>query len=351
MYPRILIDREKVKHNTKVIAEMANDKGIAIYAVTKVYCGNTDIAKASLEGGAVGLADSRIENLKKLAEFDIEKIMLRIPMISQAEEIVKYADISLNSEIETIKALGIEAKKNGSVHKIVLMIDLGDLREGILPEDVDKTVAAILDVEGILLYGIGVNLTCYGGVIPDDNNLGQLSDLARHIEEKFHIHLNVVSGGNSSSIYMLEGGLPERIDNLRIGEAIVLGRETKEGLRIENTYDDAFMLEAEIVELKEKDSYPKGTIGMDAFGNKPEYVDKGKMKRAIIAVGRQDVSPSNITPVDERLEIIGASSDHMIIDVTHSNIAYKVGMTMKFKLDYSSLLSLFTSEYIKKEIL
>ncbi|MEA3424282.1 MAG: ornithine racemase Orr [Bacillota bacterium] len=350
MYPRLIIDTDKIKHNTRTIVQMSKENSIDVYAVTKVYCGYPKVAMASLEGGAKGLADSRIENLVKLKDLNSEKILLRLPMISEAEKVVEYADISLNSELGTIKALGLAAANQKKVHKIILMIDLGDLREGILPEDVDETVEQILKVEGILLHGIGVNLTCYGGVIPDEDNLGQLNEIAMHIEEKFSIKLDIVSGGNSSSIYMLEKGLPNRINNLRIGEAIVLGRETKDGDRIKNTYDDAFVLEAEIIELKEKDSLPKGTIGMDAFGNKPTFTDKGRMLRAIVAIGRQDVNPSNLIPYDENIEIIGASSDHMIIDVTRSSEEYHVSGIIRFKMEYGALLPLCTSEYVDKEI-
>ena len=351
MYPKLIIDTDKVRHNTHTIVKMAKNNNINIYAVTKVYCGYPKVAMASLKGGAIGLADSRIENLMKLKEFSCEKILLRLPMISEADKVIVYSDISLNSELRTIEALGKAAYKIKKEHKIILMIDLGDLREGILPEDVDKTVEQILNIEGIKLYGIGVNLTCYGGVIPDEVNLGELENIAKNIEKKYSIELSIISGGNSSSIYMLNKRMPNRINNLRIGEAIVLGRETKEGNRINDTYDDAFILEAEIIEFKEKNSLPKGMIGMDAFGNKPSFVDKGRMKRAILAIGRQDVNPSNLIPIDENIEIIGASSDHMIIDATHCNEKYCVGDILRFKLEYGALLPLCTSEYVYKDII
>jgi predicted amino acid racemase len=351
MYPRLTINTEKVKKNTEKIVEMANARGISVDAVTKVYCGDPRIAEACLDGGAKRLADSRVENLIKLADLPAEKVLLRLPMISEAEKVVNAADISLNSEFKTIRALGEAAVKNNLIHRIVLMIDLGDLREGILPEDAENTVSEIVKIDGIEMTGIGVNLTCYGGVIPDESNLGQLARIAEKLENQFDLKLQIISGGNSSSIYLLEGGLPEKINHLRVGEAIVLGRETKEGDRIPGTYDDAFILEAEIIELKEKDSLPKGSIGMDAFGNRPVFIDKGRMVRAILAVGRQDVNPGNLIPMDERVEVIGASSDHMIIDVTAVRERYSVGDIMRFKLEYGALLPLCTSEYILKEII
>ncbi len=348
MYPKIVVDLKKVEQNTKIVADVCAEKNVDIMGVTKVFCGAVEIAEAEMKGGIKYFADSRIENLMKLKDFDLPKVLLRLPMISQVDEVVQYADISLNSELKTIEALNIVAMAKKKIHKIILMIDLGDLREGILPAQFDETVQAILKMNNIMLHGIGVNLTCYGGVVPNEDNLGQLSVFAKHVKDEYKHHLEIVSGGNSSSYYLLpQDRLPEGINNLRMGEILVLGRETAYGELVEGMHDDAFIFEAEIIELKEKDTVPTGEIGMDAFGNKPTFVDKGKRMRAILAVGRQDVDPTSLIPLDERMDYFGSSSDHMMWDVTDCD--YKVGDIVRFKLEYGSILSLFTSQYIEKE--
>ncbi|SKC70021.1 ornithine racemase Orr [Maledivibacter halophilus] len=350
--PRIEIDINKVKHNTKVLVDLCKKHHIDIAGVTKVFCAIPKVANTMVEGGVKYLADSRIENLVKLAELNIPKLLLRLPMISQVHEVVKYADISLNSELSTIEELSKEAIKLNKVHEIILMVDLGDLREGVWVDDVNSIVKEILKLKGIKLKGIGTNLTCYGGVLPNKENLGQLAGIADEIKNEFNIELDIISGGNSSSLYIIEKNeIPDKINNLRLGESIVLGRETAYGNSIENTYQDAFKLAAEIIELKVKPSIPIGEIGMDAFGNKPTFEDKGNRKRAILAVGRQDVNPDNLIPINEKIEIIGASSDHLIIDVTDSEKEYKVGDEIKFNLEYGALLQLTTSEYIHKQII
>lgn len=349
--PRLEIDTNKIMNNTKVLANLCSNNNIKIAGVTKVFCGEPKITKAFLDGGVEYLADSRIENLKKLRDINVKKILLRLPMISQVDEVVIYSDISLNSEINTIKKLSEAALKQNKTHEIILMIDLGDLREGIWPENVLDTVEKILSFSGVKLIGVGVNLTCYGGVIPSTDNLGKLVEIAENIEKKFDIELQLISGGNSSSLDLLQkNNMPSKINNLRLGESIVLGRETAYGNPIENTYQDAFTLVAEIIELKEKPSIPIGEIGMDAFGNKPVFEDKGLRKRAILAIGRQDVNPGNLIPLDKDIEIIGASSDHLIIDVTDSDKNYKVGDEIRFNIEYGALLQLMTSEYVYKDI-
>jgi predicted amino acid racemase len=194
-----------------------------------------------------------------------------------------------------------------------------------------------------------VNLTCYGGVIPTKDNLGQLLEIHQHIKDKFGLKIELVSGGNSSSYYLFEENeFPKGINNLRMGEILVLGRETTYGNLVDGLQDDVFIFEAEIVELKDKPSIPTGKIGMDAFGNVPSFEDKGIRKRAILATGVQDVKPSDLMPVDEKLTLLGASSDHMIWDLSDSESDYKVGDVLRFKVSYGALLALYTSEYIYK---
>ena len=95
---------------------------------------------------------------------------------------------------------------------------------------------------------------------------------------------------------------------------------------------------------------PIGEIGRDAFGEKPVFEDKGMMKRAILSIGRQDARIENLSPRDGGAEIIGASSDHMLLDVTACKRRLKVGDIMEFNLSYGGLLSVITSSYVSKII-
>lgn len=350
MNPRIDIYLNKIKHNASTLLEYCRPFNLSTAAVTKGFCGKYEIAEVLVEAGVKYLADSRLENFVKMKDLPLEKILLRLPMISQANEVVTYADISLNSELETIKALNDAAEDISTIHKIILMLDLGDLREGIFDEfELEKTVKEIKDLNNIDLIGVGTNLTCYGGVIPNEANLGQLLAAAEKIEELLGKKLDIISGGNSSSVYMLmNNSIPAGINHLRLGEAILLGSETAYGNPIPNTYQDAFQLVAEIIELKEKPSVPIGEIGRDAFGNVPTFVDKGTHKRGILAVGKQDIATHPITPEDQQIEILGGSSDHLIVDFTACDKEYKLGDEVVFNVGYGSMLALMTSDYVYK---
>ncbi|HYE80797.1 MAG TPA: ornithine racemase Orr [Clostridia bacterium] len=350
-YPAVRVDTKKLTHNTKVLVEKCSKLGIDVVPVTKVYCGMPEVAGASVAAGVKMLADSRIENIIKLKAIDVPKVLLRIPMLSQVDEIVEYVDISLNSEYEVIKALSEKALEKGKIHKIILMVDLGDLREGEWSETAVEFVGKIINLKGVKLAGVGTNLTCYGAVIPSKENLGLLVSVAEEIERKYDIKLDIISGGNSSSLHLLEKKeVPGRINQLRLGEAIVLGNETAYGGRISGTYADVFTYVAEIIELKEKPSVPVGETGVDAFGEKPVYTDRGIRKRAILATGRQDVRPDGISPRDKDAIVLGASSDHLIIDVSDCKKDYKTGDIMEFDMSYGAMLAAFTSEYVDKVI-
>ncbi|HOA42773.1 MAG TPA: alanine/ornithine racemase family PLP-dependent enzyme, partial [Bacillota bacterium] len=142
--------------------------------------------------------------------------------------------------------------------------------------------------------------------------------------------------------------LPEGINNLRIGEAFILGNETAYGQCIAGTNGDAIVLEAQIIELKTKPSVPIGEAGMDAFGQRPVYEDRGNIKRAILAIGKQDADIDSMTPIDPDIDILGASSDHLIMDVTPSKKEYKVGDVISFTLGYGGLLKAATSNYVNR---
>lgn len=350
--PALTIDIKKIQHNTEAMVEMCEKIGIKIAAVTKGYCAIPEIAEASVRGGVSMLADSRIENLIKIKELNIPKILLRLPMISQAEQVIEYADISLNSEYKTIEVLSKKALEKNKIHKIILMVDLGDLREGVWHSNVIKYIEKILKLKGIKLIGIGTNLTCYGGVLPSEKNLGLLRDIAIEIENTYNISLEIVSGGNSSSVYLIENKkIPDKINNLRLGEAILFGTEFAYGHRIKNTYSDAFKLYVEIIEIKHKPSLPIGEIGLDAFGKKPTFIDKGIRKRAILGIGKQDMSLDNIKPKDSQIDIIGGSSDHLIVDITSCEREYDIGDVIEFDLHYVGVLRAMTSDYVYKTII
>ncbi len=352
MYPRLLIDLEKIKNNVRAVRNLTEKANVELGIVTKSFTADRKIVEAIVEQGTDFLADARIENIKNYADLGVPALLLRIPQPCELENVIKYAEISLNSEISTIRKMDVEAKKQGKTHKVVLMIDLGDLREGIFFENEDEILNMANEInklENVELYGVGVNLTCYGAVIPKNDNLSKLVGLAEKIEKELGIKLQMISGGNSSSVYLIDRGeLPKGINSLRIGEAFILGNETAYGEKIDGSVDDAVILQAQLVEVKNKPTLPIGEIGKDAFGQVPYYEDLGIQKRGIIALGKQDTDLDSMIPIDTNVKIMGGSSDHTIVHLTDSDKDYQVGDIVEFKLGYGALLKLFTSKYVDR---
>jgi predicted amino acid racemase len=350
-YPRLCIDIEKLKANLAVLSAAVKGAGCSLSIVTKVFCADERIVETLAASPLVDyLADSRLHNLRKCAGRGKPTMLLRLPQACEIEDVVSFADISLNSEQDTLELLNIEAGRQHKRHSVLLMIDVGDLREGIYFTEEDRILAAAAAVRGMSnleLRGLGINLSCYGAIVPTRDNLSILVSLARRVREYCGVELPLVSGGNSGSFCLIEKGeLPAGINNLRLGEAFIVGREAAYKTRIKNTFDDAVILEAQIIEAQTKPSLPLGERGLNAFGERPVFRDQGMIRRAICAVGRQDVELTGIVPVDGGIEILGASSDHLILNISPSEQNYRVGDTVHFIPNYTALLRLFTSPYI-----
>lgn len=352
MNPTLNIDLDKFAQNTSALLERCHARNITVAAVTKVYCAEPRLVQVLIDQRVDFLADSRIENIENYPPSDIPSMLLRLPSPSAALRTVRSCDISLNSEISTIRKLAEAAASIGKVHRIIVMVDLGDLREGIYFEDESllyETVAYTLSQKSLRLEGLGVNLTCYGSVIPTNENLGRLCDAGRRIEEHFGIKLPIISGGNSSTLYMLDGDdMPDGITNLRLGESMVRGVETAYTKELPYLNTDVVTLEAEIIELQYKPSMPVGLIGVNAFGEVEEYTDRGRRTRAIVAVGRQDANHEGLTCLEPGVEMVGSSSDHLIVDVTDARKDLAVGDTLRFSMSYGAILRGFTSRYVDR---
>lgn len=352
--PRLEIDLDKIYYNAHELVARLAEHRISVTGITKAALGSVEIAKTFVQAGVSGLGDSRIENIEHMRFADnnaltseVPMTLIRSPMLSQVEQVVKFADTSCNTEIEVIKKLSYEAQKQNRNHQILLMVELGDLREGIMPDDLIDTVREVISLPYISLIGIGTNLACRCGVSPDAANMAILSELAERIEEMFNLRLDVVSGGNSANLlWVLSGGNKTgRINNLRLGEAILLGCETLQRHPIDGLFSDAFTLVTEVIESKIKPSQPTGDIAQAAFGDAYPVTDRGPVRQSILAIGMQDIDPCGMQ-APRGISVLGASSDHLVIESTENKLL--LGEEIIFQLNYSALVRAMTSPFVSK---
>lgn len=358
-YPRVTADLGKIRHNAATLTRLCKAHGVSAAAVTKVVCADERISRVLAESGACMLADSRIRNLAALQGVAMQtekpRLLLRAPAPSEAAEAVSSSEAMLVSECDTIRALEKAAEKKGVRVKIILMIDMGDLREGVFYTQRTRILLAARAVQNaphLELYGVGTNLTCYGAILPDEGNLGALCEIADWLRRETGERIPLVSGGNSSSLGLMQSGrMPKGVNHLRLGESILLGNDTASCRPIEGLYSDAFIVSAKLIEVQTKPSKPIGTSGANAFGERVEIKDEGEQTRGILNIGRQDTIADGLSPLDAGLVILGASSDHLIVNLTNSVQKYAVGDRIEFVPNYGALLAAYTSAYVEKTYL
>ena len=356
-FPALEVNLDAIRTNAQVLCGICAKNGISVAGVIKFSDGDLKVAKAYADGGCAQLAVSRAKHLKALKEAFPEKetLLTRGPTRGDIEDTARYADLSLHSDADVLKLMDEAAGKAGTRPGIILMLDVGDLREGV--DNIEELVELAKLTESLPnlnLRGVGTNHACLNGVLPTWDNLTFLVNGAKAVEEAIGRKLDIISGGSSINLLLLKDGIntmPPEVNHLRLGGTIAnpmnirLGR----GLVFPGTREDTVRLTAEIVEIHVKDSAPKNSTKNWA-GLEVVREDKGRRLRAILAIGSQDVGDAaTMIPLDEGVEMVGCSSDHTIVDVTDTGKEWKSGDTLTFKVRYANMLYAFTGDHVNVE--
>ncbi|MBF0313711.1 MAG: alanine/ornithine racemase family PLP-dependent enzyme [Oligoflexia bacterium] len=363
--PKLEIHLGKLEHNARLEVEILAKYGVTVMGVNKVFNGMPETAQAIINGGITTIAEARIANLKKLQHLDCSKCLLRTPTLSEIEDTVLFADLSLCSDLITIRALSKEAVRQNKAHQLLLMIDMGDLREGIWFEDYTEIVATVREAMALphlSIYGIGTNFSCYGMVIPTIEHLNLFVALVERIESELKFKFNYLSGGNCTSYHLIHQGVwNPRINHLRIGGLHQFGIEYVDMKYVNGFFhsekdcklalSNLYLLKAEIIQVFTKPTMPFGTLGVDAFLQKKTFVDRGRRKQALLSFGKVDIDYRNCAPQDDSIMILGQTSDHTLIDIEEAVYDYKAGEQVIFEVDYTGLLSLCAQNEIEKNFI
>ena len=350
----IKLYRDKLRHNFKFLDKIFKEQGKEWAIVTKLLCGNEFFLKELLDTGIQEVCDSRLSNLVRIKKLNpqVQTVYIKPPAKNNIPKVVKYADVSFNSESKTIELLSKEAVRQGRIHKVTIMIELGDLREGIMGETLIGFYEKVFKLPNIEVTAIGTNLNCLHGVMPSMDKLIQLSLYEQLIEIKFNKEIPWVTGGTSVVIPLLfKKQVPKAINHFRVGETLYFGNNLFTGKRIRGMKDNVFRLYSQIIEITEKPRQPIGELAENPSGEVFELdpAEYGKSSyRAILDIGLLDISPDYLIPDDPGLEIINASSDMLIVDLGKTKRSYKVGKYISFKLKYMGALSLMNSKYVEK---
>ncbi|QCR21979.1 alanine racemase [Pontibacter sp. SGAir0037] len=350
------LHRKKLQHNYNHLNKVFRERGIEWGIVTKLLCGEELFLREVLDLGVEEIHDSRVTNLKAIKHIDptVQTVYIKPAPKKSIPEIVEFADVSFETELEIIRLISEEAGRQGKTHKIMIMIEMGDLREGVMGDDLVKFYEQVFELPHITIVGLGANFNCLHGVMPTQDKLIQLSLYKQVIDAKFNLEIPWVSGGTSVTIPLLfNHQLPKGVNHFRIGEALFFGLNLFTGDTFEGMHDDVFEFCAEIIELQEKPKIPIGILAENPSGHSFEIDESlyGQTShRAILDAGLLDINPKFLLPKDEALEVIGASSDMLVVELGQNEMQYKVGDTLTFNLRYMGALSIMNSRYITKEV-
>ncbi|MDF9796995.1 putative amino acid racemase [Catalinimonas alkaloidigena] len=352
----IKMNRESLRHNFHFLKDLFDSNELHWGVVSKLLCGNELFLKELINMGVREIHDSRISNLRKIKSInpEVQTVYIKPPAKEAVEDIISYADVSMNTEYFTLKLLSDEAVKQKKIHKVIIMIETGDLREGVMGDHLIDFYAQIFELPGIEIIGIGTNLNCLHGVMPSQDKLIQLSLYKQIIELKFNRKIPWISGGTSVTIpLIINKQIPKGVNHFRVGETLYFGVNLFEEKLIPGMKDDVFEFSAQIIEITEKPMLPIGELGANPQGDVMEVDSKlyGQTHyRAILDVGLLDLDPKYIIPIKDNFEVVGASSDMLVLDLKKNETKLKVGDMLRFRLKYMGALQLLNSDYIEKRI-
>ncbi|MBW6514419.1 MAG: alanine racemase [Candidatus Syntrophosphaera sp.] len=354
---RMKIHIDRLIENIEKMSELMSQHKKQWSLVVKVLGTDKTVLAKILSNPAIlsthSIAVSQWRSLQIVKEInpELRTMYIKPPAISNVARIIRYADISFNSSFLTIQALSNEAVKQNKTHQIVVMIEMGELREGINREGLIPFYRRVFKLPNIEVIGIGTNLGCMYGIQPTYDKLIQLVLYKQLLEAKFKRNIELVSGASSITIPLLEKGkVPQGMNHFRIGEAAFLGTSPLNDKRVLDLNTGAFTFEANIVELYKKSSQPDGVISDASVGHTAD-IDTSEEElryRAILDFGELDVDHANLIPEDPSIQFFGNSSDLTVYDLGENLQNYQTGDVVRFRLKYMAVAKLMYSRFVEK---
>ena len=352
-FPRVVVDLDCLTDNATKVRSLCQEHGIGVVAVTKGVTSDAEIVQAFMRGGIHSIGDSRVHDFLSLRQEEfgvLELTLLRQPPRSQIHLVPHITDRAFMSELSAMEALGEAALARGTTCDVLVVVEMGDRRDGVPITELTSFVLAASRIAGVEAVGLAANVGCITGLLPTAENQELFGASAARVRRETGLSLPIVSTGGTVALDLIEHGLlSPTVTELRAGEALLLGVSTTDSRVIPWLRQDAFALEAEVIEVREKPSAPDGPVGLDAEGRRPRVVDRGVRKRAVVALGYTDTDPDALIPLDDGVTIAGSSSDHMVLDVTEADYDFCEGDVVHFRMKYAALLHSMLSPYVARE--
>ncbi|HOV14047.1 MAG TPA: alanine racemase [Spirochaetota bacterium] len=271
--------------------------------------------------------------------------MLLLTKLSDVFEELENCNSIFVSDLKILEAVS-QLKKSKDI-EIILSLELGDLRDGINPDNLNNFMKNALKIDNINIRGIGTNLGCLAGKLPDEKTFNILTDCYYNIKTKLGFEFKKISiGGTVFYDFIEQQKIPKEINQIRIGEAIYFGYNMSYKKNIESLRQDTFVFSSEIIEIYDK-RVDNSERGFNAFGEKSNIKKSGIRKRAVLDFGKLIAEKCSIFPIDNNIFIDGQTHNHTVIDISDSNKKYNVGDNIDFTINYNSAATIFLSDVVK----
>lgn len=328
---QLKIDLSKIQYNAHILRDMCRRSYVHFTPVVKGVGGDDRIIQSLAEIGITHFADARIDNIRESDNGQYSYTMIRTGNQQELENIVNHTDISIQTELETIQQVNHIAQSLNKTHDILLMVDWKDEREGIQTYEVVEYINKVVNMPNVKIKGLAFNFMCFHSDAPTSEDIQLINEFVAHVEGQTGLNMQIVSGGNSSVLPEMAKGHLGKINELRIGETLFRGVNTTTDTAIPALYQDAIILEAEIVEIKPRMRHQ----------SHHDYL------QAILDIGNLDTKIPEILPLHHDVDVLGATSDHVMVDLyNHDN--YQVGDTIQYSLGYSAMAQSMYMPNIKK---
>ena len=349
----VFIDLNKIRFNISHIKKVCEAAGLQVVWVTKGCHSHPSVIEALFEVDSGIIGEVYFSNFERIADrYPYEKMMTQVPTPSQIKDAVARTDIILVSTIDQIRLISDDAQRINKTQKILIMIDTGNLREGILPQNLPDIIKH-LPMAGVELSGFGISVGCFGGYIATLKDLNTLVTIAGDMEKCMGKNVDILSIGSGTMLFdLIEAkAIPPEINQNRIGAALLVGEKPPVKEALPPLHRDIFTFKGEISEIYVKPSVPGGETASDAFGKKILFKDKGDRLKALFNFGMVDVDVYDLTLGLEGLDIVGATSNYTICDITDCPEKLVAGDTIEFRMGYSAISRAFGSAQVKKTVI
>lgn len=346
----LTVNLSALRSNLVRVVQFCEARNLDLLLVTKVVQSRGSILSA-LGEGTRRVADVHASNFEALdPQRHPVRAILR-PTFGDATTVARLATRVFVSDPRLARVLGEarEALVPGHPLEVILMVETGDLRDGIPWDDLPGVVRSLAAVPGLDLRGLGTNLGCLAGAVPDQASLTRMADHLNSVRRQTGHPLPEFSLGGTVFWDVLEKGpIPPEFTELRIGEAVFFGWNTSLGGPVRGLSPSVFRIDLEVLEAwdKQVSAVPEGPVGYNAFGSMTTQSLTGRRKRAVLDGGGNLVPLAALTPLDPGCILVGETHEYTVVDCQDSTRAVEPGGFLRFRPGYEAVARSFLSPFL-----